>query len=97
MAALDSLLNDEMKTIVADCAKLASDDGECLFGSGRSRWVQGAIAFHTDFGPAEQDKDTNQDYRVGLGCSAGKIVVRGCLGTRHGGRSDRIVSGGAGR
>ena len=55
-------LDDEIETILTDCAGLADDNGECLSASGKSRWEQGRIAFHTDFGPAEQDKDTNQDF-----------------------------------
>ena len=33
---------------------------------------RGAIAFHTDFGPAEQDKDTNQDYVLAWVAKPGK-------------------------
>ena len=39
-----------------------ADRGETIVGSGcfRSERLSGSI--HTDFGPEEQDKDTNQDY-----------------------------------
>ena len=60
----NSPLDDEVESILTDSARLAGGNGECLSVSGRSRWEQVQIAFHTDFGPADQDKDTNQDFVV---------------------------------
>lgn len=36
--------------------------GELLVGSGALHTEDATVYFHTDFGPAGQDKDTNQDY-----------------------------------
>lgn len=62
MATLDGPAGEKVQSILADCASLLTQQGVCEFGSGRLRWAKGAIAIHTDFGPVEQDKETNQDF-----------------------------------
>jgi hypothetical protein len=57
-------------------ARLARSGTVCA-KSGTLRWAEGTLALHTDFGPADQDKDTNQDYVVAWvpGSAAGKEPI----------------------
>ena len=62
MAALDGLANDEVRRRSSPTAQGGRPTWRVSVRLGQIlRWAEGAIAIHTDFGPAEQDKDTNQD------------------------------------
>ena len=65
--------------------------------SGTLQWADGMLALHTDFGPAGQDKDTNQDYVVAWvpGSTVGKQNIGWALAMADGVTSSLYAEVGA--
>jgi len=54
-------VGDEIEVIFSACDAQLTAGGKPGAGSAVMRWGEGTVAIHTDFGPAGQDKDSNQD------------------------------------
>jgi hypothetical protein len=64
MVKLDGAASEEIEHALTESTEQLTARGICQCGSSRLQWPEGAIAIHTSFGPAEQDKETNQDFVV---------------------------------
>ena len=54
----------EFDRLLRECRDWLAGRGELIVGSGSFKSGRLAAAIHSDFGPANQDKATNQDYAL---------------------------------
>lgn len=56
------MLIEPTTSMTDDALDALRTTGKVAVGSGDLRWNCGSLAIHSEFGPAGQDKDTNQDF-----------------------------------
>ena len=62
MPGLSGPAGDELHELLRKCDQALSQSGRLRIQSGILPWSEGMLTVHTDYGPPQQDKDTNQDY-----------------------------------